>query len=152
MEAEDLFRNKERDEVDAVLEELNKKLEEKKQRLQELKEEGDPESESDENVAMSTLLAPELEEMAESQEQAMVRLNTNTNVRLEEHATFVVDEFFVQSKEFKSFLYHYKGKRSRESIANVTPENEAEMLKILKEDINAKVAIMTPTEREETSQ
>lgn len=41
MEAEDLFRNKEWGEVDAVLEELNKNLEEQKQRLQELKEEGD---------------------------------------------------------------------------------------------------------------
>lgn len=144
MEAKDLFRNKERDEADAVLEELKKKLEERKQRLQELKEEGDSESESDENVAVSTLHAPELEEIVERQEQAMVRLNANTDVRMEEHATFVADEVFVQSKEFKFFLYHYKGKRLRESIPNVTLENEAEMLKRLKEDINVEVATMTP--------
>ncbi|XP_059067629.1 uncharacterized protein LOC131858412 [Cryptomeria japonica] len=33
--------------------------------------------------------------MAEIQEQAMVRLNANTNVRMEEHADFVADEVFI---------------------------------------------------------
>lgn len=41
-------------------------------------------------------------------------------------------------------MYHYKGKKLRESIPNVTPENEVEMLKKLKGDIDAEVAIMTP--------
>lgn len=61
-----LFRNKERDEVVALLEELNQKLEEWKQRLQELREEGDSKSGSDENVAVSNLHVPELEEVSES--------------------------------------------------------------------------------------
>lgn len=74
----------------------------------------------------------------------MVRLNANTYMRMDEHVEFVADEIFVRSKEFKSFLYHYKGKRLRESIPNVTPENEAKMLKRLKEDINEEVATMTP--------
>lgn len=74
----------------------------------------------------------------------MVRINANVDVRLEEHATFVADEVCVQSKEFKLFLYHYKGKKLRENIPNVTPENEAVMPKKIKEDIDAKVATMTP--------
>lgn len=67
MDDEDLFRNKEWDEADAVLEELNQKLKERKKRLQEMKE-GDSESEFDENVVVSTLHTLEVEEVAESQE------------------------------------------------------------------------------------
>ncbi|XP_059067603.1 uncharacterized protein LOC131858388 [Cryptomeria japonica] len=69
--------------------------------LEGLREEGDSESGSDENIAVSTLRALELEEVVESQEQILVRINANADVRLEEHSTFVADEVFVQSKEFK---------------------------------------------------
>lgn len=71
-------------------------------------------------------------------------MNVDVDVRLEEHNSFVFAEEFIKSKEFKSFLYHFKGKRLREAMPEVTPENEAEMLRKLKADINSKLEGMTP--------
>lgn len=61
-----------------------------------------------------------------------------------EHTTFVSNDQFIKSKEFKSFLYHFKGKKLREAVPNITLENEAEMKWRLKEDINAEVENMIP--------
>lgn len=71
-------------------------------------------------------------------------MNAEVDDRMIEHATFVSDDQFIKSKEFKSFLYHFKGKKLRESVPNITPENQAEMKRRLKEDINAEVDNMTP--------
>lgn len=41
-------------------------------------------------------------------------------------------------------MYNFEGKKLRDSIPNITPDNEAELLKKLKEEINAKITTMTP--------
>lgn len=41
-------------------------------------------------------------------------------------------------------MYNCKGKKLRDSIPNITPDNEAKLLKILKEEIDAKITTMTP--------
>lgn len=90
-------------------------------------EEEEVESELGENEVVSRFTMPEREEEPRAQDQIVVRMNVNVDVRLEKHTSFVSDDEFLKSKEFKS-LYHFKGKGLRESMTDVTPENEAKML------------------------
>lgn len=105
------------------------------------------ESDSRENEVVSKLQVPNKEEKPKAQEKLITTLNAETNDRMIEHTTFVSDDQFIKSKEFKSFLYHFKGKKLREAVPNITPENEVEMIWRLKENINAEVENMTPQKR-----
>lgn len=109
-----------------------------------MEEDEEAESESGENEVVSRFRMPKREEEPEVKDQIIVRMNVDVDVRLEEHTSFVFDDQFIKSKEFKSFLYHFKGKRLREAMPDVTPENEAEMLQKLKAGINSELEGMTP--------
>lgn len=102
------------------------------------------ESEPDDHEVISRYQEKEQEEEPNENEKIVTKIEIHANSRLEEHFGFVADDVFVKSKEFKSFLYNFKGRRLRESIPHITPENEAELLKRLKEDIEAKLVTMTP--------
>lgn len=128
-----------------VIDNLNRELEEKKQRLMETEtKEEMSEIEPDDHEVVSRYQAKEQEEEPNENEQIVTKMEIHSDSRLEEHSTFVADDAFVKSKEFKSFLYNFKGKRLRESIPHITPKNEAELLKRLKEDIEAELVTMTP--------
>lgn len=93
-----------------------KKLEERRQRLEKM--EGEPtQSDSGENEVVSKLRAPKNEK--------------DSYERMAEHVSFVYNDQVIKSKEFKSFMYYFKGKKLREVVPNVTPENEVEMMKRL---------------------
>lgn len=59
----------------------------------------------------------------------------------------VVDDKFVKSQEFRAFLYKQKGKSIRESVGNITPNNEDQLLNNLRLSVENKMKDMTP-ERE----
>lgn len=101
-----------------------------------MEEEEEVESESGENEAISRFKMLEKEEEPEARDQIVARMNVDLDIRLDKHTYFVSDDEFIRSKEFKYFLYHFRGKRLREEMPNVTPENEAKMLRKLKADIN----------------
>lgn len=142
-ESNDMCRNKEVEELVDVMETLEKKLEERRQRLENMEEEP-AQSDLGENEVVSKLRAPNKEKDLEAQDKLTIALNAEIDERMIENVSFVSDDQFIKSKEFKSFLYHLKGKKLREAVPNITPENEAEMKKRLKEDIDAEVETMTP--------
>lgn len=107
-------------------------------------EEEEVESESTENEAISIFKIPDKEEEPKAQDQIVARMNVDLDVRLEEHTYFVSGDEFIRSKEFKSFLYHFKGNRLREAMPNVTPKNEVEMLRKMKAEINLELEGMAP--------
>lgn len=113
---------------------MERRLEERKQRLGDLEgeEEQDVESDSGENEIVSKLQVLEKEDEPDAQDKIVATLNVDSDARLEEHTYFESDDEFVKSKEFKSFLYHFKGKKLRDAMPDVTLENEAEMLRKLK--------------------
>ncbi|XP_059076713.1 uncharacterized protein LOC131875980 [Cryptomeria japonica] len=121
-------------------------LEERKKRLGDLEgeEEQDVESDSRENEIVSKLQVLEKEDEPDAQDKIVATLNIDSNARLEEHTSFVSDDKFVKSKEFKSFLYHFKGNKLRDAMPNVTPENEAKMFRKLKAEIDSELENMNP--------
>lgn len=119
-EFEDMCKNKEVEELIEVMETLEKKLEERRQRLENM--EGDlAQSDSRENEVVSKLCAPEKEKEPEAQDKLLIMINAETDERMTKHTSFVLDDQFIKSKEFKSFLYHFKGKKLREAMPNITP-------------------------------
>ncbi|XP_059066216.1 uncharacterized protein LOC131857558 [Cryptomeria japonica] len=138
-----MCKNKEVEEFAEVMGTLEKKLEERRQRLERM--EGEPtQSDSRENEVVPKLDAPEKVKDSEEENRLIVALNAETDERMAEHVSFVSDDQFIKSKEFKSFMYHFKGKKLREAVPNVTPENESKMMKRLKKDIDTEVETMTP--------
>lgn len=138
-----MCRNKEVEELTEVMETLEKKLEERRQRLENM--EGDPaQSDLGENKVVSKLHAPKKENEPEAQYKLLVVLNAEIDERMIEHTSFVSDDQFIKSKEFKSFLYHFKGKKLREAMPNITPENEEEILQKLKANIDVEMETMIP--------
>lgn len=121
-------------------------MEERKKRLGDLEgeEQQDVESDSRENEVVSKLQVPEKEDEPYAQDKLVATMNVDSDARLEEHTSFVSDDEFVKSMEFKSFLYHFKGNKLRDEMPDVTPENEAKMLRKLKDQINSKLENMTP--------
>lgn len=63
----------------------------------------------------------------EAHDKLLVALNEETDERMTKHTSFIVDDLFIKSKNFKYFLYHFKGKKLREAMPNITPENEEKM-------------------------
>ena len=61
------------------------------------------------------------------------------------YRSFVVDNEFVNSLEFISFLYKKKGKEIRETVDNITPSNEEKLLNNLKLTVDREMANMTPS-------
>ncbi|XP_059076892.1 uncharacterized protein LOC131876121 [Cryptomeria japonica] len=114
IEAWDIFTNKESNEAMQIVQDPNQKLEEKRQRLQELGEEEEVESDSGENEVISRFRRSKREEEPEAQDEIVARVNTNIYVTSNEYTSFVSDDEFIKSKDFKSFLYQFKGKRVRE--------------------------------------
>lgn len=86
----------------------------------------------------------EREEEPKAQDQIVARINVDVDARLEEHNTLVCDDVFVKSIEFRTFLYQFKGKRLRDEILDITPNNEAELTRRLKAEIDAQMTAMTP--------
>lgn len=124
------------------METLEKKLDERRQRLENM--EGEPtQSDSGEKEVVSKLRAPEKEKDSEAEDRLIVSLFAEIDERMAEHVSFVSDDHFIKSKECKSFLYHFKGKKLREAVPNVTPDNEVEMMMRLKKDIDIEVETMT---------
>ncbi|XP_059070910.1 uncharacterized protein LOC131861461 [Cryptomeria japonica] len=126
------------EELANVVDDLETILEERKRRLGGLEgeEEQDVESDPGENEIVSKLQVLEKEDELDAQDKIVATLNIDSDARLDEHTSFVSDDEFVKSKEFKSFLYHFKGKKLRDAMPDVTPENEAEMLRKMKAEIN----------------
>lgn len=145
IKAKDIFRNMEDAEAKEVIDQLNNELVEKRQRLNEIEtEEEEAETESDENAVVYKWQVPKKEEEPDVKGQIETALEVHANSRLEEFSAFVVDDVFIHSKEFKTFLYNFEGKKFRDSIPNIMPDNEGELLKRLKEEIDAEITTMTP--------
>lgn len=77
------------------------------------------ESEPGDHEVVSRYRAKEQEEEPNKNEKIVTKMEIHTDSRLEEHSAFLADDVFVKSKEFKYFLYNFKGKRSRESIPHI---------------------------------
>lgn len=61
-----------------------------------------------------------------------------------EYRSFVLDDEFINSPEFKSFLYKQKGKEIRENVDDVTRENEEQLLNQLRKCVDDELIGMTP--------
>lgn len=145
IEAEDIFKNMEDAKAKEVIDQLNNELEEKRRRLDKIEtEEEEAESESDENAIVSRWQMLEKEEEPDMEGQIETILEVHADSWLEEFSNFVADDVFIHSKKFKTFLYNFKGKNLRDSIPNIMPDNEAELLKKLKEEIDVEITTMNP--------
>lgn len=60
------------------------------------------------------------------------------------YKSFVSDDQFIRSPKFKSLLYKKKGKAIRESVIDITPSNENQILSKLKMDVKNEMKNMTP--------
>lgn len=61
--------------------------------------------------------------------------------RILKHEEFISDGEFVNTPEFETFLYQYKGRMIKQKMGNMTEEDT---LQILQEEINANKREMTP--------
>ncbi|XP_059071727.1 uncharacterized protein LOC131869370 [Cryptomeria japonica] len=99
-------------EAQEVIDNLNKQLEEKRQRLMEMESEEEMlENEPEDTEAISRSQAKDVEEYFNEDDQIVTKVEIYKDARLDGHASFVADDVFVKSKEFKSFLNNFKDKR-----------------------------------------
>jgi len=114
-------------EVELDMDKYNREIDQKRKEIQEVKllSSGGEESldEDEPHAQIDRIPKRRIEYQPPSREHEIEEL-VDTNARQLEYDSFIFNDEFIYSPEFKSFLYKYKGKEVKESVENVTPNNE----------------------------